>query len=219
MDLESLRRDYALGKLSRNELTETPFQLFESWLSQAHNSGALSDPTAMTIATVNKEGQPRQRTVLLKQSDAQGLVFYTNLTSAKAQDLARNTRIAAHFSWLPLERQIAVEGHVELVDRAQVEHYFHSRPRESQLGAWASEQSQSIAARSELEARYEDLQKQYQDKDIPVPEHWGGYRIIPHRFEFWQGGKYRLHDRFEYVRHQPTATTPDNQWTIRRLQP
>lgn len=212
MDLHDVRRDYERATLSRNDIAPSPFEQFASWLSAAHQSGALSDPTAMTIATVNAAGSPRQRTVLLKQNDSRGLVFFTNLTSMKAQDLAQNPAISAHFSWLALEQQVSVEGRVELLPRHEVEKYFHSRPRESQLSAWASQQSQTIDSRASLEATYKNLSEQYQGKEIPVPEHWGGYRIVPHRFEFWQGGKFRLHDRFEYVR-------TGNDWHIQRLQP
>lgn len=212
MDLHSVRRDYERATLSRNDIVQNPFDQFETWLAAAHASGALSDPTAMTIATVNASGNPRQRTVLLKQNDHRGLVFFTNLNSAKAQDLATNPAISAHFSWLALEQQVSVEGRIELLPRSDVETYFHSRPRESQLGAWASQQSQPIDSRASMELVYQELTEKYESGEIPVPEHWGGYRIVPHRFEFWQGGKFRLHDRFEYVQ-------TGNNWHVQRLQP
>lgn len=218
MDLHDIRRDYEQARLSREHLAADPIEQFDRWLTAATAANVLSDPTAMTIATVNAQGQPRQRTVLLKHIDANGLVFFTNLKSAKGEQLAGNQHIAAHFSWLALEQQISFEGQASLLDRTAVAQYFHSRPRQSQLAAWASQQSQPIDSRAELERIYNELEVQYQDQEIPVPEHWGGYCIQPERVEFWQGGRYRLHDRFEY-RRQSAAGNQSQQWVIQRLQP
>lgn len=213
MKLHDERRDYERAQLHRSILETNPFKQFESWFAAAKEAAALPDPTAFTLATVNAAGQPHQRIVLLKDFDADGFIFYTNYGSQKGQDIAVNPLVSMHFAWLPLEQQVRIEGSIEKIDRAASEAYFRTRPRNSQLGALASQQSQVIGSRSELEAVYHDLTERYEGQDIPMPEDWGGYRIKPDYFEFWQGGKYRLHDRFGY--HKNTAGT----WFIERLQP
>lgn len=212
MQLHGIRRDYEQAQLRREDLTDSPFEMLQQWLQQATEQNASPDPTAMVIATVDADQRPRQRTVLLKDLSTSGLVFYTNLHSAKGQALAHNPALSAHFSWLPLERQVAVEGVAKLLPREQVARYFHSRPRESQIGAWVSAQSQVIDSREALEQALQDFQAKFEGGQVPLPEHWGGYLIEPTRFEFWQGGKHRLHDRFEYLK-------TDNGWRIQRLQP
>lgn len=214
MKLQDERRDYERAQLRRNILAVDPFKQFTNWFTEAKKSGLLSDPTAFTLATVNAKGQPHQRIVLLKEYDHEGFVFYTNYASAKGNDIAANPLASMHFAWLPLEQQIRIEGSVEKVSEQQSADYFSKRPRESQLGALASAQSSPIANREELEARYQQLTKELDGKPVPKPETWGGYRVIPNCFEFWQGGRYRLHDRFTY-------TKDDNQqnWSIVRLQP
>lgn len=213
MKLHDERRDYERAQLRRSVLNSDPMKQFESWFAAAKEAAVLADPTAFTLATVGSAGQPHQRVVLLKDLDAQGFVFYTNYASQKGQDLAANNQASMHFAWLPLEQQVRIEGSVEKVDRATSEAYFHSRPRASQLGALASEQSKTIDSRTELEDVYHQLTKRYEGDTIPMPESWGGYRLKPDYFEFWQGGKFRLHDRFVYQRDAA------GNWTIVRLQP
>lgn len=212
MDLKNVRRDYQQGRLTRDSLLEQPMAQFEQWFQAAKDHPSQTDPTAFTLATVGANGQPHQRIVLLKEIMAEGFVFYTNYSSEKGLDIAHNSRVAMHFAWLALEQQIRVEGFARKVSREQSEAYFYSRPRESQLGALASAQSQPIASRSELEQRYHDLTAKYEGQQVPMPATWGGYLIAPERFEFWQGGRYRLHDRFVY-------SLKAAQWHIERLQP
>lgn len=212
MDLKSVRRDYAQGKLTRESLAGEPMQQFANWFQAAKNHPSQTDPTAFTLATVGADGQPHQRIVLLKDIQADGFVFYTNYDSQKGHDIAGNSRVAMHFSWLALEQQIRIEGFARKIAQTENEAYFYSRPRESQLGALASAQSHTIASRDELEQRYHALTEQYKDQQVPMPDTWGGYLVAPERFEFWQGGRYRLHDRF-------TFTKQHESWLIERLQP
>lgn len=212
MKLHDERRDYEQAQLRREQLPADPMALFAEWFAQAKAQANLPDPTAFTLATVGANQQPHQRIVLLKQIDDGGFVFFTNYQSQKGQDLAANPLASMHFAWLSLERQVKIEGRVEQLDTEQSASYFASRPRGSQLGALVSQQSQPISSRDELEARYHQLSADYDGRDIPKPEHWGGYRVIPTLFEFWQGGRYRLHDRFSYQRS-------DASWQVTRLQP
>lgn len=206
-----LRREYTRGGLRRKDLPDDPIALFEQWLSQACEA-KLPDPTAMTVATVDEQGQPWQRIVLLKHYDAQGMVFYTNLGSRKALQLAHNPRISLHFPWHYLERQVMVLGEVEKLSPLEVLKYFHSRPRESQIGAWVSKQSSRISARGILEGKFLELKQKFQQGEVPLPSFWGGYRVKFHTLEFWQGGEHRLHDRFIYQRDH-------DGWKIDRLAP
>ena len=185
--------------------------LFEHWLNQAVEA-QLPDPTAMSVATVDEQGQPYQRIVLLKHFDAQGMVFYTNLGSRKAKQLETNPRISLLFPWHMLERQVMVLGSVERLSTLEVVKYFHSRPRDSQLGAWVSKQSSRISARGVLEGKFLELKQKFQQGEIPLPSFWGGYRIKIDSMEFWQGGAHRLHDRFFYQRE-------GDAWKIDRLAP
>src|SRR5690554_2200366 len=210
MDLKNVRRDYAQGRLCRESLNDDPMQQFATWFQAAKDHPSQTDPTAFILATVGADGQPHQRVVLLKDIHADGFVFYTNYDSQKGHDIATNSRVAMHFAWLALEQQVRIEGFARKVPRVQSEAYFYSRPRESQLGALASAQSHPIASRSELEQRYHDLTAKYEGQQIPMPETWGGYLITPERFEFWQGGRYRLHDRFVY-------SLNSEKWLIERL--
>ncbi|WP_130834951.1 pyridoxamine 5'-phosphate oxidase [[Erwinia] mediterraneensis] len=209
--LAHLRREYTRGGLRRNDLPDHPLPLFERWLAQACEA-QLPDPSAMTIATVDEQGQPYQRIVLLKHFDESGMVFYTNLGSRKAQHLAHNPRISLHFPWHALERQVMVLGEVEKLTPLEVMKYFHSRPRESQIGAWVSKQSSRLSARSVLESKFLELKQKFQQGEIPLPSFWGGYRVKFHTIEFWQGGAHRLHDRFIYQRE-------GSGWKIDRLAP
>ena len=212
MDLESLRREYLLGGLERDQLDEDPYKQFEIWMQQAI-SLELPDPNAMTIATVAADGQPSQRIVLLKNVDKDGFVFYTNYGSRKARELAVNPKISAHFPWHGIERQVKVCGVAEKVSAAQSLKYFSSRPFDSQVAAVASSQSAVLSSRTVLLNQFESLKQKYQQGKIPFPDFWGGYRIVPSEIEFWQGGANRLHDRFRYLK------TQTGQWSIDRLAP
>ena len=211
--LEKIRREYEKSELSRSILSEDPIQQLKRWLEEAclHE---LTDATAMTLATVNSAGQPSQRVVLLKQLDEAGLVFYTNLKSRKARDIEQNEKVCANFAWLTLERQVRIEGTASRISQAESLKYFISRPKESRLSAWASNQSQPIKSRQLLLSAFEEMKAKFADGEIPLPSFWGGYRVTPTRYELWQGGSARLHDRFEYARS--TETSP---WEIRRLAP
>ncbi|EXU75942.1 pyridoxamine 5'-phosphate oxidase [Erwinia mallotivora] len=206
-----LRREYTRGGLRRKDLPADPLSLFEHWLSQAV-AAQLPDPTAMSVATVDPFGQPYQRIVLLKHFDQRGLVFYTNLGSRKAQHLENNPRISLLFPWHMLERQVMVLGTVEKLSVVDVVKYFHSRPRDSQIGAWVSKQSSRISARGVLEGKFLELKQKFQQGEVPLPSFWGGFRIRPESMEFWQGGEHRLHDRFFYQRE-------GDSWKIDRLAP
>lgn len=214
MKLSDMRREYAMDALKRSDLADNPVEQFNLWLEQAIKA-ELTDPTAMTVATVDEHGQPFQRIVLLKNVDDDGFVFYTNLGSRKAQHLERNQKISLHFPWHPMERQVHITGHVEKLTAMENMKYFTSRPKESQLAAWASKQSSRISARSVLEGKYMELKAKFAEGKIPVPTFWGGYRVKVDTIEFWQGGEHRLHDRFVYSK-QDTSTT---NWDISRLAP
>lgn len=210
MKLHELRREYLQGGLRREQLTSDPIVQFEHWMQQAIDA-EVPDPTAMVVATVDAKGQPSQRIVLLKQVDEQGFVFFTNIHSRKAKAITDNQQVSVHFPWYMLERQVIIQGKASLLERDAVEAYFDSRPPQSRLAAWASAQSEVIPSREHLLAQYEVAKNQYKGS-IPVPDFWGGYRIVPTEIEFWQGGEHRLHDRFRYTFH-------DDQWVIDRLSP
>ncbi len=212
LDLQSLRTEYTKGGLEREDLHENPIEQFNRWMQQTVDA-QLPDPNAMTIATVDASGQPSQRIVLLKQLDDRGFVFFTNLNSHKAQDLKHNPKISLHFPWYFLERQVKVCGVAEQLSTADVLKYFVTRPRDSQLGAWASQQSRPISSRALLLQQFESMKNKFAKGAIPLPDFWGGFRVKPHQIEFWQGGAARLHDRFQY------NLQPDNSWSIERLEP
>ncbi|KLV09646.1 pyridoxine 5'-phosphate oxidase [Photobacterium aquae] len=212
MELSDIRRDYTQGGLRRNDLPQWPEQLFEKWLNQAIDA-KLIDPTAMTVATVDENGQPYQRIVLLKHFDKNGFVFYTNLGSRKASQLAGNPKISLHFPWHSLERQVHITGTVEQLSKLEVIKYFSSRPKESQIAAWASRQSSRLSARQALESKFLEIKQKFANGEVPVPTFWGGYRVKIDSVEFWQGGVNRLHDRFIYCR------ADDERWEIERLAP
>lgn len=212
MDLESLRREYLHGGLSRDELAADPFDQFSVWMQQAIELG-IGDPTAMTIATVSADGQPSQRIVLLKHFDASGFVFYTNYGSRKADELDTNPKISLHFPWHTIDRQVKVCGEAVKVSAAESLKYFASRPKESQIAALASQQSRVLTSRSFLLNQFESLKQKFSNGEIPLPDFWGGYRIEPKEIEFWQGGANRLHDRFRYLLQEDTS------WSIDRLAP
>lgn len=212
MDLSELRQSYTKDSFSEEDLLATPFEQFEKWFQQAMDS-QLDEPNAMCLATVSEDGLPSTRVVLLKGFSEKGLVFYTNYESSKAMDLEATGRAAANFLWLPLQRQANVTGRVERVSKAESLKYFLSRPLGSQLGAWASPQSKVITSRSLLEAKLDQMKRKFGEGKVPLPDHWGGYRIIPETFEFWQGRPNRLHDRFIYRIDEKGA------WPTERLAP
>lgn len=211
MDIHELRREFKKEKLDLKDLKNNPFEQFDDWFKIALKEIDL-DPNSMSLATVGADGIPSQRSVLLKYYDRSGLVFFTNYNSRKAEQIALNPFVSVIFVWLPLERQIIIEGKAEKISKAESMKYFASRPAGSQLGAWVSNQSSIISSRSILMAKLEEIKNKFKDGKIPLPDFWGGYRIIPHRFEFWQGGENRLHDRFLY---QKSA----EKWNINRLAP
>lgn len=205
------RRSQILKELNENSVLADPISQFSIWMDEALESN-LIEPNAMILATSSKKGVPSVRTVLLKAFDDKGFVFYTNYESSKAKDLNENPIASLLFLWLDLERQIRITGKVEKVSREESEKYFSSRPHESQLGAWASKQSSVIANREVLEKQYEVMKQKFDGKEIPLPPLWGGYRVIPHNIEFWQGRERRLHDRICY-------TLDAGKWKIERLSP
>lgn len=207
-----MRRNYAARSLDAGDLDASPFRQFDLWMREAVETQLL-EPNAMSLATVSADGQPSLRTVLLKGFDERGLVFFTNYQSAKARDLAANPRVACLFQWLPLERQVAVTGRAERISAAESLKYFLTRPRDSQIGAWASRQSEVITTRSLLEQKFAEMRAKFSSGQVPLPDFWGGYRVAPATFEFWQGRPNRLHDRFRYARQ------PDGSWKIERLMP
>ncbi|MEM8562718.1 MAG: pyridoxamine 5'-phosphate oxidase [Pseudomonadota bacterium] len=209
---DGYRREYTAGGLSLEVLDASPISQFEVWLKQAVAAG-LKDPTAMVLATIDKAGTPWQRTVLLKGLCNGAFVFYTNYTSNKAQAMAEHPRVSLLFPWNELDRQVIVGGSVEKMSLAESASYFVTRPRESQIAAWASRQSRPIATRALLEQQANALRQKFGKGEIPVPDFWGGYRVMPEKIEFWQGREHRLHDRFVY------QVQTDGNWQISQLQP
>ena len=212
MDIKGLRKEYANPVLTREMLDPDPYGQFERWFQETCNAG-LSEPNAMTLATVGADGQPTLRTVLLKLFDHDGFVFYTNYGSRKAQQIAVNSRVALLFPWVKLARQVAITGVAEKVSLAESARYFASRPHESQLGAWISQQSSVLTSRQLLMNELEKIKARFSKGEVPLPDFWGGYRVRPASIEFWQGQTSRLHDRFLYTRQA------DASWTIERLAP
>jgi pyridoxamine 5'-phosphate oxidase len=204
-----LRREYSLAGLDEADLAPTWVAQFGRWFDEA---AVLREPNAVVLATATPEGVPSARCVLLKAFDARGLVVFTNLTSRKGREALGNPRATLLFPWIDLERQVIVEGAVEQVSRAETEAYFRSRPRGSQVGAWASRQSTVLAGREELEQRWAALEEQFADQEVPVPGFWGGLRVVPSAVEFWQGRRSRLHDRLRY-------RLDGSQWLVERLAP
>lgn len=212
VDIAALRQDYAAHGLRRADLDADPIKQFAKWFGEAA-AAEIRDVNAMTLATVDDEGRPDARIVLLKAISDRGFVFFTNYGSTKGRELDANANAALVFFWVQLERQIRIRGAVEKTSRAESEEYFRSRPLGSRLGACTSSQSEVIRDRAALETRLAELTAQYEGADIPLPEHWGGYRVVPSQIEFWQGRPNRLHDRFRYTREA------DDAWMIDRLSP
>lgn len=211
-DLTTMRQEYTTKGLHRKDMLPNPFAQFELWFNQAVEAKLL-EPNAFTLATVGNDLKPSQRIVLLKRYDESGFVFFSNYGSKKSRQIKENDCVAAHFAWLGLERQLRIEGSIEEISKTESLKYFLSRPRGSQIGAWVSHQSEIVTSRSILEQKFDQIRKKFASGEIPFPDRWGGYMIKPTLFEFWQGGKDRLHDRFEYTQQE------DKSWDIHRLEP
>lgn len=211
MSLADLRKDYSLAGLLEKDLAKDPFRQFEKWFQEAE-AAKIHEPNAMSLATATRDGRPSARTVLLKGLDGRGFVFFSNYESRKGRELDANPQATLLFPWLALERQVIIEGPLVKVPREESETYFHSRPRASQLSAWVSQQSAIISDRSVLEDSMKLLEAKYAGREVPLPPHWGGWRLAPETVEFWQGRRSRLHDRLRYRRGK-------DGWTIERLAP
>lgn len=212
MDLSDFRKEYSARGLRREDLHGDPMHQFQRWFSQAVELG-LHEPNAMSLATVDETGRPLLRTVLLKSFDEGGFVFFTNYESRKARHIAVNPAVSLLFPWVPIERQVIVQGRAERIPTAESLKYFVTRPRESQLGAWVSNQSSVISSRKLLQQKLAEIKEKFTHGEIPLPSFWGGFRVVPETIEFWQGGPARLHDRFLYTRDAGEA------WRIERLSP
>lgn len=212
INIKDLRQNYETRTLEEDNVNKDPFKQFQLWMDEALAADFV-EPNAMNVATVNKDGDISSRMVLLKGFDEKGFVFFTNYQSNKANDLASINKAALNVWWDKLHRQVRINGLVEKVSREETVKYFHSRPRGSQIGAVASQQSRVIKNHVMLEEEYKKIESQFEGQEIPCPEHWGGYRVIPEQFEFWQGRPNRLHDRLRY------AKTDSDEWKIERLSP
>ena len=212
MDIGDYRREYMSQGLDLADLNDNPFKQFEHWFQQAGEAN-IQDANAFSIATCDPDQGPSVRTVLLKLFDEKGFIFFTNYNSSKSKQIQRYPHVAMLFPWLVLNRQVRIEGRCEKISSAASLKYFTTRPRGSQIGAWCSDQSEVIESRSFLEQKYREAAEKFKTGSIPLPSSWGGYRIVPKRFEFWQGRENRLHDRFQYIR------TESNAWNIQRLAP
>jgi len=211
MDVSDFRHEYGKNRLDREDLRADALDQFEEWFRQSCQAG-VPEPNAMCLATSGSDSQPSARTVLLKYFDRDGFVFFTNTESAKARQIRENPKVALHFYWQPLERQVIIRGEARPVTRKEALSYFLKRPRGSQLGAWVSEQSRVVSSRSILEMKLDEMKRRFADGKIPLPSFWGGYRVFPREIEFWQGRENRLHDRFLFRREVEG-------WTIERLAP
>lgn len=213
MDLSQFRREYLKGGLSRSSLNEDPILQFSEWFDQARKT-EIADPTAMTLATVGRNGQPSQRTVLLKYFDENGFVFFTNYESRKAKEIKDNAKVSLLFVWLDLERQVMINGIASKISAVESAKYFMTRPKESQMAAWVSSQSHPLSSRQMLSQKFQEMKRKIGEGKVPLPSFWGGYRVHPVEIEFWQGRKNRLHDRFLYTKNGASG-----EWTIERLAP
>lgn len=213
MDISDFRQEYTQAGLRREQLNPDPFAQFELWFQQAC-SAELPEPNVMCLATVSATGKPSQRMVLLKYFDRQGLIFFTNYESKKARHIEAHSQVSLLFFWIALERQVQIAGNAVKISSAESLKYFVTRPRGSQLGAWCSQQSSIISSRQMLELKFDEIKRKFRNQEIPLPPAWGGYRVVPNSFEFWQGRPNRLHDRFLYSLPDTNST-----WEINRLAP
>jgi pyridoxamine 5'-phosphate oxidase len=211
MAIADMRKDYGLAGLLEKDLAKDPFRQFDRWFQEAL-AAKLMEPNACVLATAGRDARPTARVMLLKGVDGRGFTFFTNHDSRKGRALDANPQAALVFPWFPMERQVLVEGPVTRVSREEAAAYFHSRPRGSQLGAWASPQSTAVASRDVLEESFKAIEKKYAGQEVPLPPHWGGYRLAPETVEFWQGRASRLHDRLRYRRE-------NDGWVVERLAP
>lgn len=211
-NIADLRKEYTKASLDIESVNSNPFQQFEKWFKEAQ-AGELLEPNAMVLSTVDAAGQPFQRTVLMKALDDEGIVFYTNYKSRKAQQIEGNNKVNILFPWYPMERQVAIQGIATKISTKESLNYFLSRPHGSQLGAWVSQQSEVISSRSLLEMKLAEMKQKFKEGKVPLPDFWGGYKIEPTSFEFWQGRQSRLHDRLIY------QLDVDGNWKISRLSP
>lgn len=211
MDLREYRQSYEAAILHKKDLDSNPFSQFKLWFEAAVEAN-INEPNAMTLATASKDGKPSCRSVLLKHFDASGFAFYTNYQSRKAKELSENPRASILFLWKELERQVTIEGLVIRTTLEDSQKYFKSRPVRSQIGAWASQQDNPVASREVLESAYKAYEEKFSGLEVTPPPHWGGFILIPNRFEFWQGRIDRLHDRLQY-------TLEESKWVITRLSP
>ena len=211
-DIANLRREYSRAALEIDSVAADPITQFQKWFKEAQQAEVL-EPNAMILSTIDTQHRPFQRTVLMKALDPRGIVFYTNYKSRKAQQIAENNRVSVLFPWYALERQVLITGAAEKVSTREAMAYFASRPFGSQLGAWVSQQSRIISSRNILETKLAEIKQKFKDGKVPLPDFWGGYRIIPDCFEFWQGRKNRLHDRLMY------SIDDEKEWKIERMAP
>jgi len=211
-DLSKLRKEYTGASLHRKDLAANPVDQFETWFSQAQELEVV-EPNAMSLATVDEDGRPWQRMVLLKAFDQKGFIFFTNFGSRKARHIETNACVSLLFPWVAVHRQVAISGTAEKISSTESLKYFVKRPYGSQIGAWASEQSCVISSRSLLQAKLDEMRRKFKSGAVPLPSFWGGYRVRPDSFEFWQGGTHRIHDRFMY------SISADDTWSIDRLSP
>ncbi|MFN5153620.1 MAG: pyridoxamine 5'-phosphate oxidase [Gemmatimonadota bacterium] len=214
MQISHLREEYRRASLDVADVAADPLAQFRDWFQQAQQAEVI-EPNAMALATSDGEGHPNCRMVLLKEADTRGFVFFTDYRSMKGQEIDATAHAALCFWWAPLERQVRLQGRVERIDAAESAAYYKQRPRGSQLGAWASAQSSVLPDRETLEARHAELDATYPGDTVPLPAHWGGFRVIPSTYEFWQGRPSRLHDRIRYR----LASAGDTRWVIERLSP
>lgn len=212
LNIADIRKDYRLAALDEETVGHDPLAFFRKWFSDAE-AAQITDVNAMTLATADKHLQPHARIVLLKGMDREGFVFFTNYDSAKGREINDNPHVALTFFWKELERQVRIEGFIEKIDEAESNAYFQSRPEGSRIGAWASPQSKKIAHRNILDVNYAKYEEEFSNIDIPRPEHWGGYRVMPHHVEFWQGRASRMHDRILFEKNETGA------WDRHRLAP
>lgn len=212
-ELHDYRKTYQKHQLLEEEIVLNPFSLFGLWLKEIEATREVEEVNTMTLSTIGLDGFPKSRVVLLKEFDEEGFVFYTNYLSEKGRSISENPKVCLSFFWPHSERQVIIKGIARKVSEEDSLKYFKVRPRGSQIGAWASEQSTVVSSRSYLEKRTEALEREYQGREVPKPPHWGGYKVFPQEFEFWQGRPNRLHDRIYFSRHD------ENKWKIDRLAP